>query len=68
VRCADGTPINRLGCKVHSGAQEHPVHAAGYEFTALKPMPYQLDGEIHSVAARTRVRVEFAPPALSAIG
>lgn len=39
-----------------------------YEFTTLKPMPYQLDGEIRSVPARTRVRVESAPSALTVIG
>ena len=34
---------------------------ARYEFTALKPMPYQLDGEVRSVPANTTVRVESAP-------
>ncbi|MEX5303984.1 diacylglycerol kinase, partial [Kocuria sp. CPCC 205273] len=41
---------------------------ARYEFTALKPMPYQLDGEVHSVPANTTVRVESAPSALTVIG
>jgi diacylglycerol kinase family enzyme len=41
---------------------------ARYEFTALKPMPYQLDGEVRSVAANTTVRVESAPSALTVIG
>ncbi|MFI7744921.1 diacylglycerol/lipid kinase family protein [Kocuria rhizosphaericola] len=41
---------------------------ARYEFTTLKPMPYQLDGEVRSVPARTRVRVESAPSALTVIG
>jgi diacylglycerol kinase (ATP) len=41
---------------------------ARYEFTTLKPMPYQLDGEVRSVAANTRVRVESAPSALTVIG
>jgi diacylglycerol kinase (ATP) len=39
-----------------------------YEFTTLKPMPYQLDGEVRSVPANTRVRVESAPSALTVIG
>ncbi|MEX5258266.1 hypothetical protein [Kocuria arenosa] len=34
---------------------------ARYEFTALKPMPYQLDGEVRSVPANTTVRIESAP-------
>jgi diacylglycerol kinase family enzyme len=41
---------------------------ARYEFTALKPMPYQLDGEVRSVPANTMVRVESAPSALTVIG
>ena len=41
---------------------------ARYEFTALKPMPYQLDGEVRSVPANTTVRVESAPSALAVIG
>ncbi|GAB2599009.1 hypothetical protein GCM10009696_00510 [Kocuria himachalensis] len=41
---------------------------ARYEFTALKPMPYQLDGEVRSVPANTTVRVESAPSALTVIG
>ena len=41
---------------------------ARYEFIALKPMPYQLDGEVRSVPAHTQVRVESAPSALTVIG
>ena len=41
---------------------------ARYEFTALKPMPYQLDGEVRSVPANTAVRIESAPSALTVIG
>lgn len=41
---------------------------ARYEFTTLKPMPYQLDGEVRSVPANTTVRVESAPSALTVIG
>ena len=41
---------------------------ARYEFIALKPMPYQLDGEVRSVPAHTQVRVESTPSALTVIG
>ncbi|MEX5304851.1 diacylglycerol kinase family protein [Kocuria sp. CPCC 205258] len=41
---------------------------AHYEFTTLKPMPYQLDGEVRSVPANTTVCVESAPGALTVIG
>ncbi|MEX5299879.1 diacylglycerol kinase family protein [Kocuria sp. CPCC 205292] len=41
---------------------------ARYEFIALKPMPYQLDGEVRSVPAHTTVRIESAPSALTVIG
>lgn len=41
---------------------------ARYEFTALKPMPYQLDGEVRSVPANTTVRIDSAPSALTVIG
>lgn len=41
---------------------------ARYEFTTLKPMPYQLDGEVRSVPANTTVRIESAPCALTVIG
>lgn len=39
-----------------------------YEFTTLKPIPYQIDGEVHSAPANTTVRVESAPSALTVIG
>ena len=39
-----------------------------YEFTTLKPIPYQLDGEVHSAPANTKVRIESAPSALTVIG
>jgi diacylglycerol kinase family enzyme len=39
-----------------------------YAFTTLKPLPYQLDGEVKSVNANTRVRVECAPAALPILG
>ncbi len=41
---------------------------ARYEFTTLKPLPYQIDGEVRSAPARTRVLVESAPSALTVIG
>ncbi|MFI7484180.1 diacylglycerol/lipid kinase family protein [Kocuria sp. M1R5S2] len=41
---------------------------SSYEFTALKPMPYQLDGEVRAVPANTEVRIESAPSALTVIG
>ncbi|GER23012.1 diacylglycerol kinase [Zafaria cholistanensis] len=39
-----------------------------YEFTALKPMPYQVDGEVKSVSANTVVRIRSVPRALATIG
>lgn len=39
-----------------------------YEFTTLKPIPYQIDGEVRSAPAHTTVRVESAPGALTVIG
>lgn len=41
---------------------------SSYEFTTLKPLPYQIDGEVKSVAAKTAVRVEIAPSALPILG
>ena len=39
-----------------------------YKFTTLKPLPYQLDGEVKSVDANTLVKVECAPAALPILG
>ena len=39
-----------------------------YEFTTLKPLPYQIDGEVKSVDANTLVKVECAPAALPTLG
>ncbi|MFB0834338.1 diacylglycerol/lipid kinase family protein [Arthrobacter halodurans] len=39
-----------------------------YEFTTIKPMPYQIDGEVQSVPADTVVRVRSVPRALATIG
>ncbi len=37
---------------------------SSYEFTTLKPLPYQMDGEVKSVEANVKVTVECAPPCL----
>ncbi|MFJ6455333.1 diacylglycerol/lipid kinase family protein [Paenarthrobacter sp. NPDC091669] len=39
-----------------------------YEFTTLKPLPYQMDGEVKSVEANVKVTVECAPRALATLG
>ncbi|MEC5179146.1 diacylglycerol/lipid kinase family protein [Arthrobacter sp. CG_A4] len=39
-----------------------------YEFTTLKSLPYQIDGEVKSVDADTLVKVECAPAALPILG
>ena len=39
-----------------------------YEFTTLKPLPYQMDGEVKSVEANVKVIVECAPGALATLG
>ena len=39
-----------------------------YSFTTLKPLSYQIDGEVKSVDADTVVRIECAPGALSTLG
>ncbi|MCR1161920.1 MULTISPECIES: diacylglycerol/lipid kinase family protein [Micrococcaceae] len=41
---------------------------SSYEFTTLKPLPYQMDGEVKRVEANVTVRVESAPLALPIIG
>jgi diacylglycerol kinase (ATP) len=41
---------------------------SSYEFTTLKPLPYQIDGEVKSVDAGTFVKVESAPSALPVLG
>lgn len=41
---------------------------SSYEFTTLKPLPYQIDGEVKSVDAGTFVRIECAPSALPVLG
>jgi diacylglycerol kinase (ATP) len=49
------------------GLGEQPS-VSSYEFTTLKPLPYQIDGEVKSVEANVKVRVESAPSALAIIG
>lgn len=41
---------------------------SAFEFTTLKPMPYQIDGEVKSVPAETLVRITSVPRALGTIG
>jgi diacylglycerol kinase (ATP) len=41
---------------------------ARYEFTTLKPLPYQLDGEVRTVEANTPILVESVPSALTVTG
>ncbi|MET1154448.1 diacylglycerol kinase family protein [Arthrobacter sp.] len=49
------------------GLGEQPS-VSSYEFTTLKPLPYQVDGEVKSVDAGTFVKVESAPAALPTLG
>jgi diacylglycerol kinase family enzyme len=39
-----------------------------YEFTTLKPIPYQIDGEVRSAPAHTAVKIRSVPRALSVVG
>ncbi|BAS12365.1 diacylglycerol kinase catalytic region [Arthrobacter sp. Hiyo8] len=41
---------------------------SSYSFTTLKPLSYQIDGEVKSVDADVPVRIECAPAALSTLG
>lgn len=41
---------------------------SSYGFTTLKPIPYQVDGEVKSVDANTRVTIESVPSALATLG
>jgi diacylglycerol kinase family enzyme len=41
---------------------------SNYRFTTLKPIPYQIDGEVKSVEANTPVTIECAPAALATLG
>ncbi|MBG6216263.1 diacylglycerol kinase family enzyme [Arthrobacter sp. CAN_A6] len=39
-----------------------------YEFTTLKPIPYQIDGEVKSAESNTAVRIESVPRSLQILG
>jgi diacylglycerol kinase (ATP) len=39
-----------------------------YEFTTVKPIPYQMDGEVKSLPANTRFLIESAPASLPTLG
>jgi diacylglycerol kinase (ATP) len=39
-----------------------------FSFTSVKPMPFQLDGEVEEIDARTPIRVESATRALAIVG
>lgn len=41
---------------------------SSYGFTTLKPIPYQIDGEVRSLDADTQVTVHSAPAALATLG
>jgi diacylglycerol kinase (ATP) len=41
---------------------------SSYRFTTLKPIPYQIDGEVKSIEANTPVTIECAPGALATLG
>ncbi len=39
-----------------------------YQFSTLKPLPYQIDGEVKSVDANTDITIDSVPHALSTLG
>ncbi|UKA60714.1 diacylglycerol/lipid kinase family protein [Arthrobacter sp. FW306-2-2C-D06B] len=49
------------------GLGEQPS-VSSYSFTTLKPLTYQIDGEVKSVDANMPVRIECVPAALSTLG
>ncbi len=49
------------------GLGDQPSYSS-YEFTTLKPIPFQIDGEVRSVPAQTAVRVESVPRVLTMLG
>jgi diacylglycerol kinase family enzyme len=49
------------------GLGEQPS-VSSYEFTTLRPLPYQLDREVKSIPSKDRVRVDSAPSALPVLG
>lgn len=46
----------------------HQPSVSSYGFTTVKPIPYQIDGEVKSVDANTRVSIESVPAALATLG
>ncbi|RJT74888.1 diacylglycerol kinase [Arthrobacter cheniae] len=46
------------------GLDDQPSYAQ-YQFSTLKPMPYQIDGEVKSVEANTDITIDSMPQVLS---
>lgn len=46
----------------------HQPSVRDYTFTTLKPLPYQIDGEVKSVEAHTQVTIRSAAAALATLG
>ncbi|MHA7285375.1 diacylglycerol/lipid kinase family protein [Arthrobacter sp. MDT3-44] len=49
------------------GLGDQPSYSR-YRFSTLKPMPYQIDGEVKSVEADTLITIESLPRAMSTLG
>jgi diacylglycerol kinase (ATP) len=49
------------------GLGDQPSYAQ-YRFSTVKPMPYQIDGEVKSVEANTEITIDSVPRVLSIIG
>ncbi|MDN4610786.1 diacylglycerol/lipid kinase family protein [Arthrobacter burdickii] len=49
------------------GLGDQPSYSQ-YRFSTLKPMPYQIDGEVKSVEANTAITIESVPRGLSTLG
>ncbi|MCU1634394.1 MAG: putative diacylglycerol kinase catalytic domain [Micrococcaceae bacterium] len=49
------------------GLGDQPSYAQ-YRFSTVKPMPYQIDGEVKSVEAKTDITIDSVPRVLSIIG
>ncbi|MHA7263688.1 diacylglycerol/lipid kinase family protein [Arthrobacter sp. TMN-37] len=49
------------------GLGDQPSYAQ-YRFSTLKPMPYQIDGEVKSVETSTDIMIDSIPRALSILG
>ena len=46
----------------------HQPSVSSYRFTTLKPIPYQIDGEVKSVESKMPVIIDCAPAALATLG